>query len=863
MAETAMAGPMTDETVITIPDFCLVLLIGPSGSGKSSFAAKHFLPTEIVSSDQCRAIIADDETDLSATADAFALVAHITEQRLKARRLTVIDATNVKPEDRARFIRLARDYHAQPVGFVFFIDGAICWERNQSRPNRSFGRHVIRNHISALKRGFQGLQRKEGVRQLHVFSDPVEVDAVARIERAPLWADKRNEPGPFDIIGDIHGCAGELEALLDKLGYHVESDGAPGARSYSVTPPEGRRVVFLGDLVDRGPRSPDVLRLVKGMVEAGTALCVIGNHENKLIRKLKGGNPQLTHGLAETVAQFAQQPDGFDHEMRRFLDGLVSHYMLDQGRLCVAHAGLTADMQNRASGKVRSFAMYGDTTGETDQFGLPVRADWAAHYTSEVKVVYGHTPTPEAEWVNGTICIDTGCVFGGKLTALRYPELALVDVPAEREWCAPVKPLAAAARATDPTAIRLADVQGKRSIDTGGGAMVVISEAQAAGALETMSRFAIDPRWLIYLPPTMSPVETCARDGWLERPEEAFAYYRDAGVSHVVCEEKHMGSRAVAVICRDRDAARKHFHADARDGVIYSRTGRPFFDDQEAAVLDRLRRAITAAGWWQRLATEWVCLDMEIMPWSAKAQGLIENQYARVGSAGCIGLQAAEVALTETLARGVASPALDALAAKTKARGAAVRQFVDAYRQYVWPVRTIDDLRIAPFHLLASEGRVYADADHPWHMTTLAELAATGDPMMMATAWRAVDLADTQACAEAAGWWETLTAAGGEGMVVKPRDFVAHEPTGLAQPAIKVRGKEYLRIIYGPDYDMPDYLTRLKRRGLWKKRSLARREFSLGLEALRRFTGHEPLSRVHECVFGVLALETDPVDPRL
>ena len=850
------------KTTINIPEFCLVLLIGPSGSGKSTFARKHFKPTEIVSSDECRAIVSDDETDQSATGDAFELVEYIAAKRLAARRLTVIDATNVKPEDRARFVTLAKKYHALPVGFVFFIDEKICNERNEARENRNFGSHVVRNHLKALKRGFKGLQKREGVRQIQVFDTPEEMDAVERIERTPLWPDKRGESGSFDIIGDIHGCAGELETLLEQLGYAISHKGDPGHRSYSVTPPEGRRVVFVGDLVDRGPRSPDVLRLVKGMVEAGTALCVIGNHENKLIRKLSGKNVKLTHGLAETVEQFEQQPEGFAGEIRDFLNGLISHYVLDDGKLVVAHAGLREDMQNRASGAVRSFAMYGDTTGEIDEFGLPVRADWAADYRGRAKVVYGHTPTPDAEWINGTICIDTGCVFGGKLTALRWPELELVDVPAEQVWCEPVKPLAAETAATsDPTAIRLSDVQGKRAIETSVARHVTISEAQAAGALETMSRFAVDPRWLIYLPPTMSPVETSDKQGWLERPEQAFNHYRSVGVEQVVCEEKHMGSRAVAIVCKDQEAAEKRFRSDERDGVIYTRTGRPFFDAAtETEVLGRIRAVASKAGWWDKFETGWFCLDMEIMPWSAKAQTLIEHQYARVGSAAALGLSTAVEALSAANARGTD---VNALLEKTKKRAAAATSFADAYRQYVWRVSDVDDLKIAPFHLLATEGKVHVNQNHDWHMNTLAELASVGDPIFVATNWRQVDLSDDEACKAAAGWWEDLIGKGGEGMVVKPLCFVMRGKKGLVQPAVKVRGKEYLRIIYGPDYDADNHLERLKQRGLGRKRSLALREFALGVEALERFVRHEPLARVHEAVFGVLALETEPVDPRL
>ncbi|MEM9840871.1 MAG: polynucleotide kinase-phosphatase [Pseudomonadota bacterium] len=851
------------KNTISIPEFCLVLMIGPSGSGKSTFAKKHFLPTEVVSSDHCRALVADDELDQSATGDAFDLLEFLVSKRLAARRLTVIDATSVKPEDRARLVRIAKTYHALPVGLVFFLDEKLCQDRNASRPDRNFGPHVVRNQLRALKRGFGSLRKREGVRQLHVFDTVEAIDAVETIERTKLWPDKRDEHGPFDIIGDIHGCAGELEALLQKLGYGLAFEGDPGHRSYRVTPPPGRKVIFLGYLVDRGPRSPDVIRLAKSMVEAGDALCVLGNHEYKFVRKLNGKNVKLTHGLAETVEQMEQQPPEFAQEARTFLDSLISHYVLDDGALVVAHAGIREDMQNRASGAVRSFAMYGDTTGEVDEFGLPVRADWAAGYRGRAKVVYGHTPTPEAEWINGTICIDQGCVFGGKLTALRWPERELVDVPAEQVWCEPVRPLTPAPTGTtaDPTAIKLDDVQGKRIISTRIGGTVSISEAHAAGALETMSRFAADPRWLVYLPPTMSPVETSSQDGWLERPEEAFAHYRNQGVDHIICEEKHMGSRAVIVVAKDQNTAKSRFLSSDRTGVITTRTGRPFFPrEREDAVLERLRTAITKAGWWDRFATDWFALDAEIMPWSEKARSLLTGQYGPVGSAAQIGLTQAVSALQKAVARG---SDVGPLLAKQRERLASAQAFTKAYAPYVWGTDEIDHLRIAPFHTLASEGKVHTDQDHVWHMACAEDLAAQGDPLFMQTAWRKVDLGDEAGCRDAAQWWEELTSQGGEGMVVKPLSFIVQNGRTLLQPAVKVRGKNYLRIIYGADYDQTENLERLKERNLGRKRSLAIREFTLGHEALERFVKREPLAKVHECVFGVLAMETEPIDPRL
>ncbi len=853
---------MTGNT-ISIPEYCLVLLVGPSGSGKSTFAARYFKPTEIISSDRCRAVVADEESDQSATSDAFDLVHFIAEKRLNARRLTVIDATNVRPEDRRSFVDLARRYHALVAAFVFDMPEALCQERNAGRSERDFGPHVVRNHVRALKRGIRRLDR-EGIRFVYRFSDPTRVDEVV-VERRKLWTDRREDAGPFDIIGDVHGCADELERLLEDLGYRIDVERPPSGPAYSVTPPAGRKVVFLGDLVDRGPRIPDALRLAKTMVDAGQALCVLGNHEAKLVRKLKGRNVKLTHGLADSVAQIEAQPDGFADEMLPFMDGLISHYVLDGGRLVVAHAGLREEMQNRSSGRVRSFALYGDTTGETDEFGLPVRHDWAAEYDGRAKVVYGHTPVPEAEWLNGTICIDTGCVFGGKLTALRYPEMELVDVPAARVYCPPARPIAAPepSGAGDDRTLKLADVIGKRVIATRLSRTITIREEQAAAALEVMSRFAIDPRWLIHLPPTMSPSETSTRDGLLEHPDEAFDYFRRHDVGAVICEEKHMGSRAIMVVCRDDTTAGGRFGVDgSRRGVVYSRTGRAFFPDPEteAAVIDRVASAAGRAGWWDEFATDWFCLDTEIMPWSVKAQSLIDQQYAPVAAAAEAGLGATVDALARAVDRGVDVAALAERFRRRQARAGAYRQ---AYNNYVWPVSDLNDLRIAPFHLLASEGAVHDDKDHGWHMAALARLCDADRALLFATAHRVVDLSDEAGIAAATAWWDELTAAGGEGMVVKPLDFVARGKRGLVQPALKCRGREYLRIIYGPDYDAPENLSRLRQRGLSLKRSMALREFALGLESLRRFVDRQPLSRVHECVFGVLAMETEPVDPRL
>jgi len=858
----------------------LVVLVGPSGSGKSTFARKHFLPTEILSSDACRGLVSDDENNQAVTNDAFELLHFIGAKRLALGRLTVIDATNVQPEARKPLVQLARQYHCLPVAVVLNLPERLCQDRNRSREERTFGPHVVRQQVSQLRRSLRALG-KEGFRHVFVLETPEEVEA-ATVERVPLWNDKRQEHGPFDIIGDVHGCCDELETLLQRLGYALTGpstdDPLWGNRAYAHA--EGRKAVFVGDLVDRGPRILDTVRLVRNMVRCGSALCVPGNHDMKLMRKLRGKDVQITHGLANSLAEIDALPDevrqSFSTELAEFLDGLVSHYVLDDGKLVVAHAGMKAEMQGRGSGKVRDFALYGETTGETDEFGLPVRFNWAAEYRGQAMVVYGHTPVPEPEWLNRTVNIDTGCVFGGKLTALRYPEKEFVSVRAARTYCEPARPFlpveqqapALTAQQVHDEVLDAEDVLGKRIVSTRLRGNVTVREEHATAALEVMSRFAANPKWLIYLPPTMSPCETSGEPGLLEHPAEAFAYYRTQGAPQVICEEKHMGSRAVVIVCRDEQAARDRFGVtEGETGIVYTRTGRRFFNEPELErqFLNRVQAALTAANLWTSLETTWVCMDCELMPWSAKAQELLKTQYAAVGAAGRAALPRVVTCLAQAAHRmsGEAKDQVERVAAEFGCREERLGKFIAAYRQYCWPVASLTDLKLAPFHLLASEGRVHTDKNHTWHMDTLAAVCREDPELLRATPYKLVDVTNPASEAEGVAWWSELTGRGGEGMVVKPLDFILRGRRGLAQPAVKCRGREYLRIIYGPDYDTEENLSRLRQRGLGHKRSLALGEFALGVEALERFVRREPLRRVHECVFAVLALESEPVDPRL
>ena len=856
---------------IKIPELSLVVLIGVSGSGKSSFAKKHFKRTEILSSDECRALVSDDENSQSATNDAFDVLYYIAGKRLKSGLLTVIDATNVQRESRKGLIELGRTYHCLPVAIVLDLPEKVCEERNQNRPDRNFGSHVIRQQKQQLNKSIRGL-KEEGFRQIYVLKSIEEVDSVLEIKREKLYNDKKDETGPFDIIGDVHGCFDELQELLLQLGYTINQvENNESNFGFHVTAPETRKIIFVGDLVDRGPDSPGVLRLVMSMVNSGVAYCVPGNHDLKLQKFLNGKSVQLKHGLEVTVKQLEAETEQFKSTVERFLYSLISHYVFDNGKLVVAHAGLKEEMQGRGSGAVRSFCMYGETTGEIDEFGLPVRHNWAKEYRGKAKVVYGHTPVPEAEWLNKTIDIDTGCVFGGKLTALRYPEEELVSVKAKMVYCEPIRPINFNELKTKLSSqqeyddlLNIEDVTGKRIVQTRLRNNITIREENSIAALEIMSRFAINPKWLIYLPPTMSPCATSDIPEYLEHPEQALNYYKKRGVEKVVCEEKHMGSRAVLIICKNEEAALLRFGVENEGiGICYTRTGRNFFNDTkiEKQFINRVNQCLTNSNFWENFETDWVCLDAELMPWSAKAQVLLKDQYAAVGAAAGAALPEVEKALKMAFDRGIKDtlPSLEKFAIKNSA----ISKYVKAYQNYCWTVNSIDDYKLAPFHILATEGQVHVDKTNEWHMQNIAEICKGDSQLFMATPYKIVHLHDQKSFDEAVNWWMELTKKGGEGMVVKPFDFITTGTEGLLQPAVKCRGSEYLRIIYGPEYDLPENIERLKKRGLSRKRSLAIREFALGIEGLERFVNKEPLRRIHESVFGVLALESEDVDPRL
>lgn len=386
---------------LTIPDFCLAVVLAGHEHGSSAFAGRHF-------AGDSPALFADPGWPCSVA------------DRLRRRQLAVV-AGRAAARDLEAAVQIAKQHHARPVALC--IGGAGEPARGRAR-----GEHLgSPRRLEAM--GFKA-----------VFALPEPEAGQVEIVREPLACDRRDLAGPFDIIGDLHGCADELCALLHELGYAVELKGRGAERRARVSGPGGRRVIFVGDFVDRGPNCPDVLRIAMAMAQSGLAFAVPGNHDAKLQRWLRGSRVTLTHGLDLTVQQLERETPHFRSEVLHFLARLPIHLWLEGGGLVVAHAGIREDMIGREDGAVRSFCLYGDTDPGVDELGLPLRYHWAAYYRGAPAVIYGHTPVPEAAWVNNTLCIDTGCCFGGRLTALRWPEREIVSVPAARTYAEPRRP---------------------------------------------------------------------------------------------------------------------------------------------------------------------------------------------------------------------------------------------------------------------------------------------------------------------------------------------------------------------------------------------------------------------------------------
>ena len=861
---------------IVLPYAGIVLLIGPSNSGKSTLLKRmiekeEILPSEVISSDDFRIMVSDvefidwhdrpkDESDSlmdeyqTISGEAFSMMESVIEARCRLNKLTIIDATNLHPDDRKRYITLAKNNNVPIQSIVLDIaeDELLARDERREHPR---GKRRIRQQCQTFKREKRYL-KKEGYASVYTIK---ETDNL-QVSRGTNPLEKDIGHG-IDIIGDIHGCHEELILILEKLGYQKNQEGL-------YLHPEGRKFVSVGDVMSRGPESLKTMLFFHEHVQKGVAYMIDSNHGWKIARWLDGRGVTLNHGDEKVEEEFKRYEEEHGSEkaaetknkLKEFLLHAPSHYVFTkngvQTLICV-HAGIKDAFIGKQSEAISDFCRYGDTDG-FDERGKPVRKDWYISHKKSTLIVWGHDPKPQPLLINNTINIDQGAVFGGALTAFRYPEREVISVQASQNHSGdddtPLKEWEKN-RLNPPNIGKF--INGY-SVLTEKMGEIKVQKDIVKPAIDKISHFTIPIEQLIYIPPTMSPTPSPSSSAnYLEHPREAIDYYRSQGIQTMIAEKKHMGSRAILFLFRDTEASKKHTGIESL-GVIHTRTGRRFFDVKtEEQLILKINQDLHESGYFERYDTDYVLLDAEIMPWNLKAKELISSQYAHVAENAILD----RTMLKEKIEKAVHENAdLKGWLEEYELKLENAHTFKEVFQKYCWEIEDLNSIQIAPFHVLAHSEDTFFDKPHTWHMEMNRNFAKCSH-LFVETEYKVIS--DEASEEEVIKWWEDITSEGHEGIVIKPEFFIARNKGKLLQPAIKVRGRKYLNIIYGMDYLLPENLERLKNRNTGKKQKLALREFSLGIEGIQRYVKGESIERVHECVLGTLAMESDPVDPRL
>lgn len=861
---------------INLPHAGIVLLVGPSNSGKTTLInqliqEQQIFGSEVVSSDQFRVLVSDIEfidwnrrPKYEADAlfneyqqiskEAFEAMDYIIAKRCRLNKLTIIDATHLREYEREKYLQMAKKYHVPAIAIVLNLAETELLRRDLVR-DFPRGKNRIKQQYQHFKKTLRSI-KKEGFRRCYIFGEEeLQVLNVNRLGN-PLLIDVGNG---IDFIGDIHGCFDEFIEILSKLGYIENEEG------YFIHP-EGRKILSLGDVMSRGPRSIETLQFFQKHVTAGLAYMIDSNHGWKIARWLDGKNVKLAHGDENVKAEFdeyeikfgIEESERLKEQIRDLLLEAKSHYIIQKNgvNLAVAvHAGIKDHYIGKQSPRISDFCRYGDTDGIDDN-GKPIRKDWSiAHQSSEL-ILWGHDPRQHPLLVNNTLNIDQGVVFGGSLTAYRFPERKFVSVKAKEDYAnVPDNPLKEweSKRLAPPNIAKFLD--GYSVLTEQYGEIAIYADGTKS-ALDDLSHYTLPLEEIVYLPPTMSPTpKPSSLEGYLEHPNEAFEYYQANGVDTMIVEKKHMGSRGIMFLFKNKEAAKEYIGRETL-GLIYTRTGRAFFKKELEEEIVQVLNA-NMSSYFEKYNTDFVLMDAEILPWNLKAKELIMNQYAHVGEMALLDRRKLREQLEKAVETG-----RDVVSwlEETDEKIHNAQVFNEVYQKYYWETEGLAGIQIAPFHTLAHSNETFFDKPHTWHMKKNKEFSGLSD-LFVETEYRIVN--DEDSMKKAIEWWEEMTEDGHEGFVVKPEFYVARYKGKLLQPAIKVRGRKYLHIIYGIDYLQPENLSRLKQRNAGKKQRNALKEFSLGLEAVNRFVRRESLERYHECVLGVLALESDPIDPRL
>ncbi|MFJ7753650.1 polynucleotide kinase-phosphatase [Peribacillus muralis] len=861
---------------IVLPYAGIVLLIGPSNSGKSTFLKsmiekEEIAPSEVIGSDDFRIMVSDiefidwrdrakDEADSlmdeyqAISGEAFSVMDAVIEARCRLNKLTMLDATNLHPDDRKRYIAIAKKHHVPIQAIVLDIPEEILLARDEGREHPR-GKRRIKQQCQTFKREKRNLKKED-------FSSIYTIKEAENLEVSRNTNPLEKDIGyGIDIIGDIHGCHEELILLLEKLGYQKNQEGL-------YLHPEGRKFVSVGDVMSRGPESLKTMLFFHEHVQKAAAYMIDSNHGWKIARWLDGRNVTLNHGDEKVEEDFKRYEEEHGSEktaeakqaLKEFLLQAPSHYVFTkngvQTVICV-HAGIRDGFIGKQSDAVSDFCRYGDTDG-FDERGKPVRKDWHISHKKSTLIIWGHDPKPQPLLINNTINIDQGAVFGGELTAFRYPERQVISVKASQNHSGddenPLKEWERN-RLNPPN---IGTFINGYSVLTEKMGEIKVQQDIVKSAIDKLSHHTIPIEQLIYIPPTMSPTPSPSSAAhYLEHPREAIDYYRSNGIQTMIAEKKHMGSRAILFLFRDMEASKTYTGFESL-GVIHTRTGRRFFDvETEERLVLRINQDLRESGYFEKYDTDYVLLDAEIMPWNLKAKELISRQYAHVSENAILD----RTMLKDKLEMAALDNAdIQGWLKEYELKLENAHTFKEVFQKYCWDIEDMDSIQIAPFHVLAHSGQAFFDKPHTWHMERNREFA-TCSSLFVQTEYKVIT--DEASEEEVISWWEEITTEGHEGIVIKPEFFIARNKGKLLQPAIKVRGRKYLNIIYGMDYLLPANLERLKNRNTGKKQKLALREFSLGIEGIQRYVKGESIERVHECVLGTLAMESDPVDPRL
>ncbi len=825
----------------------LVVVSGSGASWRARFIHQLFLDLECVSVEAVQQWIPKDpNSDHPGQDPEVEEIFHsLVGLRLKRNQMTVVDIEGRSRNFRNELIRLAKRYHLTPAWF--FLDSGK----------------------SAKEGSFEKKARQEGFRDVWIV-DPSRLEEL-ELKRLPARTILTHWTGPFDVIGDVHGCFEELLSLLKRLGYRWQGDPwKPEAEAGLRLLSDPRRFpVFVGDLVDRGPYPVETIKLVMHLCRTGQAGAAPGNHDEKLARALDGVRfKKVDEDFTRTLDSVRANGKEFGESIRDWVRSLPSHLVLDGGRLVVAHAGSKESHHGRDSRNIREFSLYGATTGELDEHGLPERLNWAADYAGSAWVVYGHTPGAEPKWENRTVNIDTGCAYGGYLTALRFPEMETVSEPAKKEYAVSKRPLPLNHQLkSQPSQENFEGNAGIKNewfdipfvtlrksqkwetfrtlkeVDTGRRGIISLREDKVRTAIDWLKSNGALAEDDFLLTPSLVATDANPHDQPLECPASAFRYLKHNKSRKAVCVPWIPIPSIVFKCSKGQGGSGSGFEFGPR-----------------------FQTALEASGFWERVKAESAIFECEIIQ-SELVDSLWEgiDGQGRIKQLGDAALSGAGMILEQFHRAAENGLHLDSLVSEYQKRRKRYEGFVHWIQRVQANFIEEKSIQLKQLRLLATDKVVVAEQSFDQQEALLGyeTLQAADRELFVDRGVRMVDLHNQEDVEEAVEAWKQAADQGGFGWRVSPVEGAPPGRRGWIQPALKCRGPEALRLVYGLDYTREDQMEIVLKRNLTACRTQAAREWALALEWLRRWVGREPIWRRHECLVGMMAVRAEPTDPRL